>query len=73
MTWKQYIFPNQCSPALFDVWKCDHEIYFSGPCIASDCETEAKFWGLFDVSFLERPFVVHCDFVIMTEEVGNTL
>ena len=73
MAWKQYIAPGQYSPVLFEVWKWDCEIYFSGPCIVSDCKPEAKLWGIVDVSFMEIPFVAHGDFGIVTEEVGNSL
>ena len=72
MTWKKYITPNQCSLVLFEVCKWDREIYFSWPYILSDYKLEAKFWGVVDVSILYYPFVVHCDFGIMTEEVGNS-
>ena len=58
---------------LFEVWKCDCEIYFSGPRILSDCEMEAEFRGLVDVYLVELPFVVHREFGIVTEEVGNAL
>ena len=73
MAWKQYIAPNQCSPVLFEVWKWDCKICFSGPCIASDYKLEAKLWGVVDVSLVGRPFVVHRDFGIVVEEVGNAL
>ena len=34
---------------------------------------EAKLRGVFDVSLVEFPFVVHHDFGIMPEEVCNSL
>ena len=34
---------------------------------------EAKLWGVVDVSLVELPFVVHREFGIVTEEVGNSL
>ena len=58
---------------LFEVGKWDCEMYFSGPLILSDCELEAKFGGVVDVSLVECPFVVYRDFVIITGEVGNAL
>ena len=73
MAWKKYIVTNQCIPVIFEVWKWGCEIYFSGPLIGSDCEMESKLWGIVDVSLVEPPFVVHCDFGIMTEEVGNAI
>ena len=73
MAWKQYIFPDQCSTVMFEVWNWVYEIYFSGPCIPSDCELEAKFWGVVNVSLVEHPFVVYRDFEIVTEEVGNVI
>ena len=58
---------------LFEVGKWDSKINLSGPCIPYDYELESKFRGVVDVSLLECPFVVHSEFVIMTEEVWNTL
>ena len=58
---------------LFEVGKWDCEIHFPWPFITSDCEMEAKFRGVVDVSLVEHPFLVHSEFGIMTEEVGDDL
>ena len=42
-------------------------------CIISDCEIEVKLWRVVDAALVERPFVVHRDFGIVTEEVGDDL
>ena len=71
MAWKKYIVPNHCITVLFEFWKWDCEIYFSKPLIESDCKLETKLWDKFDVYLVECPFVVHSDFGIMMEELGN--
>ena len=73
MARKQSIISQEGSPVLFEVWKWDTKIDLSGPCIPSDYELESTFRGVVDVSLVELPFVVHRDFVIMTEEVWNAL
>ena len=58
---------------LFEVGKWDSEINFTWPSIPSNYELEYKLRGVVDISLVELPFVVHCDFGIITEEVGNSL
>ena len=59
--------------SLFFVRKWDCEIYFSRMCILSDCEMESHLWRVVDVTLVERPDLVHCYFVLVMEEVANTL
>ena len=73
MARKQYVVSQEGSPVLFEVRKWDSKIDLSRPCIPSDYELESTFRGVVDISLLECPFVVHCDFGIMTEEVWNSL
>ena len=58
---------------LFEVGKWDSKINLSVTCIPYDYELESNFRGVVDVYLVKLPFVVHSDFVIMTEEVCNTL
>ena len=78
MSWlldgQETIDPHQLvSSSFFKVWKWDCEIYFSRTCIVYDCELEAKLWRVVGVTLVERPFVVHRDFGIVAEEVGNAI
>ena len=73
MARKQSVIYQEGSPVLFEVRKWDSKIDLYGPCIPSDYELESIFRGVVDVSLVESPFVVYCDFEIMTEEVWNYL
>ena len=58
---------------LFGVGKWDNKLDIYVPYILSDYELESNFRGSFDVSLVKFPFVVHSNFVIVTEEVWNAL
>ena len=73
MASKKSVVSQEGSPVLFEVGKRDSKIDLSGPCITSYYELEFNLRGVVDISLVERPFVVHCDFGIMTEEVWNTI
>ena len=73
MSSKQSVVSQEGSPVLFEVGEWDSKFDLSGPCIPSDYELESTFRGVVDISLVECPFVVHRDFGIMTEEVGNAL
>ena len=73
MSRKKWIFANEGRPVFFEVWKWNCEIYFLMTFILSDCEVKSKLWIVVDVTHVERPFVVHCYFVIVTVELGNSL
>ena len=73
MARKQSIISREGSTVLFEVRKWDSKINLSVPCITSDYELESTFRDVVDISLVECPFVVHRDFVIMTEEVWNAL
>ena len=71
MSRKKDIFTIQCHPVLFEVWNWDCEIHFYITCIASNCKMEAHLWRVFYVILVERTFVVHHKFRVVTKEVGN--
>ena len=58
---------------LFEVGKWDSKIELLGPCITSDYELESTFRGVVDIYLVKFPSVFHCDFGIITEELGNDL
>ena len=71
MVKKQSVISQEGSTVLFEVWKWDTKINLSWPCIPSDYELESTFRLVVDVSLVEFPLVIHSNFVIMAEEVGN--
>ena len=70
---KEEITTKEHHTVLFEVCKWDREIHFSRTCIAYDYELESNLWILVDLSLVEHPFVVHRDFGVMTEYVGNAI
>ena len=73
MSGKQSVVSQQVSPVLFEVWKWHTKVNFSWSCISSDYELESSFWWVVYVPLVEGPLVIHCDFGVVTEEVGNAL
>ena len=71
MDGKQYVVSQQGSPVLFEVWKWDTKTNFYQYCISSHYELESSFWWVVYVSLVELPLVIHNDFGVVTEEVGN--
>ena len=73
MSRRQSVFSQEVTAVLFEVWKWYTKIDLSGPCIPSEYEPESTLRGLVDLSLVEFPLVVYRDFLIITEEVWNSL
>ena len=71
MAGKQYVISQKGSPVLFEVWKWHTKIKLSWSCISSDYELESSFWWVVYAPFVEGNLVIHCDFGVVTEKVGN--
>ena len=73
MAEKQSVVSQQSSPVMFEVWKWHTKINFSWSCISSDFELESSFWWVVYVLVVEVPLVIHHDFGVVTEELGNVI
>ena len=69
MAGKQSVVSQQGSPVLFEVWKWHIKVW---SWIFSDYELESSFWLVLYETFVEGPLVIHRDFGVVTNEVGNT-
>ena len=72
MDGKQSVISHQVSPVLLEVWKWHTKVNFSLSCISPDYELKSSLWLVVYIPLVEVPIVIHCDFGVMTEEVGNS-